>query len=258
MKSQNLKPLYNEFDRKEVPSLTPYLATGFFLLAYAMIFPLYIWWHYLIPLVLGGGLFLLLRRFCKPRYATVEYAPGEEAPKTDKAYKYAVVVLCIIILFSVLYGGMRSVKTYRKTVTAEYLDGLAGASVESMVDSSHNLLTVAKRYIPEDESLKVLEAAVSRSESAQKINSVDRNVPSLLDACEAVISKLKTLPLSEQDKIYRAEIEAQLSSDHAVLCGDKYNRSAEEYNKTLKGYPAKLFARLANVDELTVFTAEED
>lgn len=60
-----------EYDRVEAPSLKPFYAAGVFWIVYALLFPLYLWWHFAIPALLSAGLFVLLKKVCKPRYITV-------------------------------------------------------------------------------------------------------------------------------------------------------------------------------------------
>ena len=258
MQRQNFSHINRELDRVEVPSLTPYLSLGLFCLLYAMIFPLYLWWHYLIPLVLGAGLFLLVRRFSKPRYATVEYSLGGKAPKTDKSFKYTAVCLCFVVILSILYGGVRSIKNYRETVIDKYNEGVAGKTVETVIDTAYNIITVAGRYIPNDEALEELRKSFTRSDSIKGGGGVDHNAFALIECCNTVLEKLETKTLSAQDKTYKTEFSAQLKSDKNVLLGSEHNKNAKKYNQTLKTYPAKLFAGMAGVGELPIFSAEEE
>lgn len=68
-----------DFERVAAPSVVPYFAVGIFCIIYALIFPLYLFWHFLIPAALAVGLFFVLKKLCKPRYITVEV---QKAPPT--------------------------------------------------------------------------------------------------------------------------------------------------------------------------------
>lgn len=69
-----------EYERVQAPSLIPYFAVGVFCFIYALIFPLYLLWHFIIFVLLSVAVFLIFKKFCKPRYITVQV---EKAPKTD-------------------------------------------------------------------------------------------------------------------------------------------------------------------------------
>lgn len=70
-----------EYERVQAPSLIPYFAVGAFCFIYALIFPLYLLWHFIIFALLSVAVFLIFKKFCKPRYITVQV---EKAPKTDE------------------------------------------------------------------------------------------------------------------------------------------------------------------------------
>ncbi len=72
-----------EFDRVEAPSLIPYYSAGILWIVYALLFPLYRFWHFLIPVLLSAFLFLLTKKFCKPRYITVR-VPQKEPTEDEK------------------------------------------------------------------------------------------------------------------------------------------------------------------------------
>lgn len=70
-----------EYERIAAPSVIPYFAVGTFCFIYALIFPLYLLWHFIIFALLSVAVFLIFKKFCKPRYITVEV---EKASKTDE------------------------------------------------------------------------------------------------------------------------------------------------------------------------------
>ncbi len=70
-----------DFERVAAPSVVPYIAVGIFCLLYALIFPLYLFWHFLVPAAIAVLLFAGLKKCCKPRYITVEV---EKKPKTEE------------------------------------------------------------------------------------------------------------------------------------------------------------------------------
>ena len=253
MKNQTTAP--KDYDRIEAPSSVPYFALGIFCLVYSMIFPLYLWWHYLIPAAIGGALFWLLRRFIRPRYVTVEAVfEGKRTVSGKRAIKYAAVFVCIMIVFSIIYGGIRSINTYRDTVVKAYREGLAGKSAVSIAETGENLITVANRYIPDDESVKQLKKTLEVSKSNISASAVDNNISAVLNSALSVCDKLSEKILTEDDSAYVVKFRAQFKSDYKVLCGDEYNSKALEYNKTLKIYPAKLFADMAGARELPLFS----
>ncbi len=252
MRLPTLKPIVSETEKIEAPSPVPHLATGFFLLVYSMIFPLYIWWHYIIPLVLGSALFFVLRIFFKTRLVAAQYAVGELTPRPDKSRKYARVFLCFIILLSFFYGGMRSLNTYRKTVVDEYLT-VPATQAAVIYENAEKLVEIGEKYIAEDEALKDLESTLKKSLSVQKINSVDHNLKNLKAECSVVLGKLRDRIMTEEDCAVRDSVAKKLEINYIAVCSHSYNKSAALFNKTLKTFPAKLFARLVAIGELAVF-----
>lgn len=252
MRIPTLKPIISETEKIEAPSPVPHLITGFFLLLYSMIFPLYLWWHYIIPLVLCSSLFFVLRIFFKTRLVPAQYAVGEVTPRPDKSRKYARVFLCLIILLAFFYGGMRSVNTYRKTVVEEYKTGLA-ANVAEIYENAQTLIDIGEKYITDAEELSALKATLTKSQSAQKAGIIDHNLKTLKQDFAPVLEKLRPLILTEEDAAARDMAAKKTEIAYIAVCAHSYNDSAREFNKTLKTFPTKLFVKLTGTSKLAVF-----
>ncbi len=240
----------------ETPSVTPFVATGFFSLFYSMIFPLYIWWHYLIPIAIGCALFFLLRKVCKPRHTTVDAVFGKRGRVSgEKALKYAKVFLCLIIVFSLFYGGVRSTKAYYKMIVSEFVSGYAGESSDRIVESAGTLTEIAKKSIPEDETLLSLQKKLKISIPLADSDTLDATIPEVVADALLLCEKLGDKILTEEDAARVVAIKAQLVSDWRVVYKDSYNEKAQDYNKTMKTYPAKFFADIIKLPELPEFRA---
>ncbi len=80
MENEQRTNMEKEYERVEAPSVIPYFAVGIFFFLYSLFFPLYLLWHYIIPVCLSAGIFFLLKKVTKPRYITVEV---KKLPKTE-------------------------------------------------------------------------------------------------------------------------------------------------------------------------------
>ncbi len=170
----------------------------------------------------------------------------------DKAYKRAFIFMCALIVISVLYGGIRSVGVYRNTVIDEYNNGGAAAAADGVFSSAYNLLAVAKRYIADDSASLELSDALSKSEN-QSIVQEKKAVENVIYKSHALYKKLGETELTETDEAYRVKLFYNIKSYYSILCKSDYNRTAAEYNRVMKKFPARLFFSLSQKSELPGF-----
>lgn len=173
----------------------------------------------------------------------------------DKIYRRAVFFMCATIAISFFYGGCRSVSAQRDKAEREYYsDGENSASSEAgkIVANASNLLTVAKRYMTEEECSE-LSLSTERFAQSGNINVESKRLEAVLASAETVYKRLAEYELTAEDENYRTELYYNILSYRSVLSRNEYNSSALEFNSIMKSPPASLFAGILKLRELPIF-----
>ena len=180
--------------------------------------------------------------------------------KLLKRRSVAALIMVLMILGGTLYGGHRSLMKLRDEAEAVFYNGVDGDGLgiqndlNERVDLAYNMVTVAKRYLPEDNEAvqKVLTArdALAAAEDPEGKNAANRQ---LTEACIELYEALAGKSLTEKDEEYRQQIYQDLSSRNDTISHDGYNQVAENFNKTLQRFPANILGSLTGVEKLELF-----
>ncbi len=195
-----------DFDRVAAPSLIPYYSAGIFCLVYALLFPLYVWWHFLILAVLCTALFFLSRRFCKPRYITVR-VPKKQPTEDEKWQQGAQEYLGRLRQADIAIEDEEvSSKIRRVELLSEEIFEIVAQRPEKRPQvrrfMSYYLPTLLKLLDSYDEMESVAHGGKNVNASREKINS-------LLDTAVKAFTKLS-------DELYEAD-SLDISSDITVF-----------------------------------------
>lgn len=164
--------------------------------------------------------------------------------------KIAKVVLIAVIVLSIVFGGYRSLSKEASKVERVFFDGVDkdGYSINSdlnnLVDISRNLITVAKRYLPEnDASIIDLADASSKVANSSKPSDKLRAFRELQTAFTSLSKKLGP-NLEENDRRYLEGFTTEFNSSTHKISLDGYNEKAKEFNSQLSRFPASLLGYL--------------
>lgn len=170
------------------------------------------------------------------------------------------IIMIAAIIFSVLYGSHRSLSAESSRVESAFYNGVDGDGFSINNDlsiragESLNLVTIAKRYLGEDDpSIKAVRDAVSRlNEADDTSGKLDAN-QKLTKAYTALSDKLAALDLSAKDEEYRRGIIDELNSRNDIISHDGYNKMAENFNAKLGAFPANILSRLTGIRPFELF-----
>ena len=180
--------------------------------------------------------------------------------KLLKNRKIAALLMVLMILGGSLYGGHRSLMKLRDEAEAVFYNGVEGDGLgiqndlNERIDLAYNLVTVAKRYLsPDDEAVQKLLTARDALSSAQDPKEKNAANRQLTEASIELYEAFGGRSLTEKDEKYRQQIYQDLSSRNDTISHDGYNQEAEDFNKTLRSFPAGILASLTGVEKLELF-----
>ena len=173
--------------------------------------------------------------------------------------KTAWAITCAVAVLSVLLGGARSLGRLRSEASDVFFNGTAGdgmgisRELERCAEYAYNMLTVANRYIPDDEAVKKLESTRGELIDSASIADKSANGRKLIDSAAALYDRLGGAKLTETDAKYRESLHADIKARSNIILNDGYNREAREFNKKLAAFPANLIKTLRLATELPEF-----
>lgn len=177
----------------------------------------------------------------------------------DKLYKRAKAFMCVMIIVSVVFGGVRSLTAKQNDALEEYYSAegqSAGLAADKITSNARNLQSVAGRYIEGEKEYKALAKANEDFLESDGIREESECIYALMDKAKAVYERLSECELSAQDETYRKELYYNIKSYYSVLAHAEYNGTAAEFNKLIKKLPANAFAAISGIQELPVFEVE--
>ena len=172
----------------------------------------------------------------------------------DIALKRAKLFLCLMIVLSVVYGGLRSVSRLYD-MSAEKFAGTAQNAYDSIIANAENLCSVVKRY--DKKGADEISEYIAIAKNNQNFSVRKKNLCRLTGRCRELYVYLSKQIDGEWDEPYLKEAYYNIKAYCTVLSADEYNETAKEYNKTVKQFPAFLFAAACKKAEMPVFTFDE-
>ena len=166
-------------------------------------------------------------------------------------------MLCLMLL-AVGVGSYQGWSQERARVEETY------QSLEKMlstrVESAYNLLTVARRHLPETheqilniaDARDVLEGNASLSQKAQANEQLTQNANALLQ----ILSSLPSVLADARDQMYvESYLPQMLEESEALAAGAAYNTAAAAYNRELEESFSGKLAQLLGVKPAEEFAA---
>jgi hypothetical protein len=168
--------------------------------------------------------------------------------------------MIIMIASGTLIGSRGSLMALREAAASVFTLGARGDGIGIQSDlneragAAYNMVVIARKYLPEENALiqNVLSArdalsfaaGVGKKSAANKI---------LNDAVKDLYDALSSMALSDADSRYPQSLYTDFRSGADRIGHDPYNGKAAEFNKTLSGFPASIFAGLTGVKPLELF-----
>ncbi len=175
-----------------------------------------------------------------------------------KSSRFAALIMVLVMLAGTYIGAARSLGRERARVENMFYSGQGGFCIQNDLDeriiSATNYLTLARRYLPEDNAaLRGVAQAASELSNAQGIrDKYDANA-SLSSAAAYLEAELEKQALTERDKSYARSIPADMESRNDTMSRDPYNQIAGEYNEVLSRFPANLLSTVTGVEKAELF-----
>ena len=152
-------------------------------------------------------------------------------------------MLLLAVLFGVFFGSYRSLHRYEQKAERVFYSGVEedGLCVSSdlnvIAGEGNNMLTVAKRYLPDsEETAAALNESILSFHSAKDINGKIACALEMIPRIEALAGRLQEEDLSEKDRDYLFSQLAEVASRERTARLDGYNDTAKEYNDQLTGF----------------------
>ena len=122
------------------------------------------------------------------------------------------------------------------------------------VETAYSLMSVAKRYISEDDSLvtDLTDACVKVQDAEDPLQAYEANLE--MDECYyALRDKLASVKLTEKDSGYNASLLADYQSSDMIISHSEYNVIAEKINEEMSEFPANILTKIAFVEKMVLF-----
>ncbi|MDR1117279.1 MAG: LemA family protein [Oscillospiraceae bacterium] len=167
----------------------------------------------------------------------------------------AVFLTALMVIFAMLFGVSSSLGGMRNEAENLFYDGMGiEYDLERIIANSHNLLTVAKRYIGEDEQVmrdvadarEALSTAVSPAKKYEAELLLAQSASSLADA-------LEEKRISDKDLTYVKECRINITSHEMTIASNGYNHAARSFNAELGSFPANILGFFAGLRPLELY-----
>lgn len=170
----------------------------------------------------------------------------------------AALVTAIVMIFSVIFGGVHSVNRLYNKVEDIFVSGESGDGVSVSKDitknreDAKNLITIGAKYLPSDDlNLDLLnQATAQESKDLTYLFSQNTDISA---AAKGVYDALGTRSLSETDEKYRQKLFANIESRNRTMANDAYNKTANDFNQAVSHFPASAWARLSGKNHAPMF-----
>jgi LemA protein len=174
--------------------------------------------------------------------------------------RFAAIVMALLIVSGSLLGAGKSLRGLKNAADAAFYSGVgsSGFSIQRDLDerviSATNLITVARRYLPESDG--ALQSFVKARDDLAGANGIrekfDANVK-LSAAAADLVSRAEREPLDDRDAAYLRSIPVDMQSRNDTISRDGYNDFAAQYNDTLSRFPANFFAAVLGIGKAELF-----
>lgn len=173
----------------------------------------------------------------------------------------ALIITLIVVILATLVGARLSLDRLRSTVTQAFYGGSGGyeqsigSDLYEIGNNSVNLITVAGRYLPNDDGL--LSAVRRDNENLQyhggQAHKQYLAAQKLQASLEDLDAYLLTLDLSESDKLYQNKLMGNIRSRYLTLDGSEFNDTAKGFNRTLLRFPTNLLSVITGVGPVELY-----
>lgn len=175
----------------------------------------------------------------------------------------AFVLMLLMVLFAVSFGAYQG-WNHEKAQLEEAEGASLNAMLRARAESAYNLITVAKRHLPENyESLQTVrecQRVLADEKGAYTLAQKAAANESLTAAANALLTGLEGLDSVRQDSrdlmYVQSLLPQMLKESNQTAVGDAYNEAAAQFNQTMTGSLSGSLARRLGVDVLPLFTAE--
>lgn len=171
-----------------------------------------------------------------------------------KDSKVAKVVMIIMIVSSIVGGGVRSIKhdvnQIEKTFYERDQDDIAiDEELTLQISSGYNLITIASKYTDTTN----LKNALSALKQSNDINEKYELQLAVIQEFNAVINTLSNTQLTNEDERLKIKLNNQFNSSQQLIERDNYNLKAIALNEDLDRFPASIFCKLPGVNKVPLF-----
>lgn len=175
----------------------------------------------------------------------------------------AFVLMLLMVMFAVSFGAYQGWN--REKAQLEEAEGASlNAMLRARAESAYNLLTVAKRHLPENhESLQAVGECWQALADEKGVYTLAQKAAaneSLTAAANALLSGLESLDSVRQDSrdlmYVQSLLPQMLKESNQTAAGAAYNEAAAQFNQAMTGSLSGSLARRLGVDVLPLFTAE--
>lgn len=177
-----------------------------------------------------------------------------------KNKSFAIIVMTIMIIASILIGSHRSLTELSINASNVFINGVAGDGMSiqndlnQRLELSSNLIKVSDNYIDASNQIfkTISDARNSLTTAETPKEKYNANIK-LTEAVNELYNLLGKKNLSDKDGRYRSSIYSDFSSRNDIISHDKYNEYAKKFNDTLKQFPANILSKLTFVKPLELF-----
>lgn len=166
-----------------------------------------------------------------------------------RSVKPAILITAAVVVASAFLGCNRSLNALRRETAHQLRSSASGGEYsiatdgQEMADVARNLMTLARKYLPDgEEEYAALEACCRQMDNVYfEASDVRTAAVGIQTACRDLAARLEVAPgLSERDRAYLAGFAVDLDGCLHRMENDPYNAAAEEFNRTLEAFPANV------------------
>lgn len=182
--------------------------------------------------------------------------------KTLKNYKVAWLIMAVVVVLSLCFGAVRSVRVEASKVERMFTEGVDGSGygiagdLEERADYAQRLMKIAGKYSGAEEEIEAVQEAVVALGSAGTPSEKYRADKALESAVIVLDLAMGDQGLSEQDEAYRSETMSGFESPGYKIDKEavRYNEAVQAYeDQVLGGFVASLIGNMISLPEVEAY-----
>ncbi len=173
---------------------------------------------------------------------------------------FALFLMIIMILSSIIFGSYRSLTEFSKQTQEVFYKGENndGISIQNSLDqrlnAAYDLISLGRKHFGVNDDV-VKEVSTARDNLIQASSPSEKYIANnlLTEATDKLCSKLDIKKITDSDSKTLSNIEIKLDSANDSINQNKYNQCVENFYYQLNSMPASFFNKIFEIEQVEFY-----